>query len=354
MGTLALNLKDAYRGKRVLVTGDTGFKGSWLCLTLAQLGAEVYGYSLPPLKPSLFRSARLSALLRHRDGDIRDARAFDAFARSARPHVIFHLAAQPLVRAAYKRPKETFDINVGGSVNVLETASRLPKLKALVYITSDKCYRDQGLSRGFREDDPLGGRDPYSASKACAEVIFGSYREGLLPPSLGAASARAGNVIGGGDWAEDRIIPDAVRAILSGGALTLRNPSAVRPWQHVMDPIIGYMLLGARLLKDPERYSGSWNFGPSAASARTVARMVRALSAAWGTRLRLDLRPSPEHETRFLRLDPSKARRVLGWRQAWGFERAARETATWYRDAAAGADARALCLAQISARLGLS
>lgn len=350
MGRPAVSgLRRAYAGARVFVTGDTGFKGSWLCLWLRELGAEVWGFALPPERGSLYATARVGRLVRHVDGDLRDAGAVLRAARRARPRYVFHLAAQALVRCSYRDPKETFDVNVGGSVNLLEAVRALPGLRALVYCTSDKCYEDLGLARGYREDDALGGNDPYSASKAAAEVVFASYRKVLLPAALGAASVRAGNVIGGGDWAEDRIVPDLARAYAARRPLVLRRPGDIRPWQHVLDPLHGYLLLGARLAAAPSRYAGSWNFGPEARAARTVRELVGEFGRAWGAAAPVLLKPTREHETRFLRLDPGKARRRLGWSQRWGFRRAVEETARWYKADAAGGDARDLCRSQIAA-----
>lgn len=350
MGRPAVNeLRRAYAGARVFLTGDTGFKGAWLSLWLHRLGAEVWGFSLPPEKGSLYEAARVGRLVRHVDGDLRDPGAVARAARRARPRFVFHLAAQALVRRSYRDPKETFDVNVGGSVNLLEAVRGLKGLRALVYCTSDKCYEDLGLARGYHEGDALGGSDPYSASKAAAEVVFASYRKVLLPASLGAASVRAGNVIGGGDRAEHRIVPDLARAYAARRPLVLRRPGDVRPWQHVLDPLHGYLLLGARLAAAPARHSGPWNFGPEARAARTVRELVGEFGRAWGAAAPVRLKPTREHETRFLRLDPAKARRRLGWSQRWGFQRAVDETARWYKAEAEGGDARSLCLAQIEA-----
>lgn len=331
-----MNILSRFKGRRVFVTGDTGFKGSWLSLWLADLGAEVHGYALPPRsRGDLFCRLGLAGLIRHQDGDIRDLKSLARAVRRAKPEYLFHLAAQPIVRQSYRDPVETFATNVQGSVNVLEAARSCPSLRSLVYVTSDKCYRNKDLARGYREDDELGGGDPYSASKACAELVFEAYRSAFLDklPRLGAASARAGNVIGGGDMADDRIVPDCVRALRGGKTLILRRPRAVRPWQHVLEPTFGYLLLATRLRQDPKRFSGAWNFGPRAAEARPVIDLVNGLSRRWRKPLPVKIVPSPLHEAHLLRLDASKSRR-LGWRPRWDFRETIARTADWY--AAAG------------------
>ena len=260
---------DIYADRRVLVTGHTGFKGSWLALWLHELGANVTGLSLPPnTKPSHFELIGLKELLLHIEGDIRDLkivkRAFDA----ANPQIVFHLAAQPLVRDSCDNPKGTFDTNIGGTVNILEAIRQCPSVKAVVVITSDKCYENKEWVWGYRENDALGGHDPYSASKGATEIVCSAYHRSFFDkngcgPHLGFATARAGNVIGGGDWANDRIIPDCIRALSQGEPISIRNPNATRPWQHVLDPLSGYLLLAKRLLDDPDHFCGAWNFGPA-------------------------------------------------------------------------------------------
>lgn len=339
----------AFKGRRVLVTGDTGFKGSWLCLWLADLGAEVHGYALPPERPQdLFHALGLAKLIRHRDGDVRDAAALAAAAAEARPEFIFHLAAQPLVRRSYREPKETFDVNVGGSVNLLEAARACKDLRALVYVTSDKCYKVQPSHPAYVETDPLGGHDPYSASKAAAEVVFASYNASFFGSGPGAASARAGNVIGGGDWSEDRLVPDVIRALRGGAPLVLRSPQHTRPWQHVLEPLSGYLRLAARLAERPREFSGAWNFGPDERDNRSVLDVARLALSLWGSgEERIVVRPESLVETPVLRLDSAKARRELGWSPRWAFERAVEETVRWYAAAHRGASALELCRAQL-------
>ncbi len=329
-----------FRGRRVLVTGDTGFKGSWLCLWLRELGAEVLGYALPPLSQhDLFCQLGLSGLIRHVNGDIRDANRLRKTVRDFKPEILFHLAAQSLVRLSYEQPALTFETNVIGSVNVLEAARACPTLGALVYVTSDKCYRNFGQRQAHREEDELGGADPYSASKACAELALGAYQESFFKSrsSFGAASARAGNVIGGGDWAKDRIVPDTIRALLLDRPLVLRNPKASRPWQHVLDALFGYLNLAATLSKSPERHAGAWNFGPPASKSRTVLGLVRQLSSCWGKPVRIRVQASDLPESRVLNLDSRKSQR-LGWGARWDFATSTQKTASWYKTVRPGAD----------------
>jgi CDP-glucose 4,6-dehydratase len=278
----------AFAGRRVLVTGHTGFKGAWLSLWLQRLGAEVMGYALPPpTDPSLFELAKLARRLDHVVGDVRDLDALlTAFDRHA-PEVVFHLAAQPLVLRSYREPKETFDTNVGGTVNVLEAVRRTPSVKAVVVVTSDKCYENREWVFGYREDDAMGGHDPYSASKGAAELVTAAYRRSFFAPDastrvVGLASARAGNVIGGGDFADDRILPDALRAVQAGKPLLVRNPGSTRPWQHVLDPLAGYLLLATRLLDDPGRYAEAFNFGPDLSGVSSVRELVTSFYASLG------------------------------------------------------------------------
>lgn len=339
-----------FRGKRVLVTGDTGFKGSWLCLWLNELGAEVAGYALPPkYDDDHFNLLRLNRLIRHTNADVRDYAKLASVMQKFKPEFVFHLAAQALVRVSYDEPKSTFDTNVGGSVNVLEAVRNTPSVRSLVYITSDKCYRNNEWVWGYREHDTLGGRDPYSASKAAAEIVFDAYRQSYFAPRvLGAASVRAGNVIGGGDWSEDRIVPDCLRALRARQPIVLRNPDATRPWQHVLEPLGGYLMLAARLYKEPRQFSGAWNFGPASDAAHTVGELAQRIVQTWGSGKITVRRPrNAPHEASLLHLNCDKARFELGWKAAWNFEKTVDETVRWYRDVMGGADVRALGRDQI-------
>ena len=343
---------EIFRGKRVLVTGDTGFKGSWLCLWLHQLGAQVYGYALPPENDDdHFNLLGLDKLIEHVTGDIRDLAAVKAAFDKFQPEIVFHLAAQPLVRFSYAEPKLTFDTNVAGSVNILEAARQCDSLKALVYVTSDKCYRNNEWIWGYRENDELGGHDPYSASKAAAELVFSSYQDSFFHarPGFGAATVRAGNVIGGGDWAADRIVPDAIRALRNGKEIFLRNPNSTRPWQHVLEPLSGYLLVAARLLDDPKRFSGAWNFGPNAESIRTVKDLAEMIVAAWGSG-RVEIAPqlNAPHEANLLHLNCDKAHQLLRWQPKWEVTRAIGETVAWYRGVYQGQNALEISSKQIS------
>ena len=332
---VAESLRRAYSGRRVLVTGDTGFKGSWLSIALTQLGAEVSGFALPPdHADGHFRSAGVAGIITHTDGDLRDAAAVRGAMESAKPDIVFHLAAQALVRASYEDPKRTFDTNVGGSVNVLEAVRLTPGVRALVYVTSDKCYRNKEWVWGYRENDELGGDDPYSASKAAAELVIASYSHSFFDrrQDFGAASVRAGNVIGGGDWSANRIVPDCIRAVKAGEAIVLRNPDSTRPWQHVLEPVFGYLLLGARLLEQPKRFAGAWNFGPRPEATRTVHELASEVVRRWGSgSVRVEKAKDAPHEAGLLQLNCDKAMAGLGWQAAWPFEEAVAATVAWYR-----------------------
>jgi CDP-glucose 4,6-dehydratase len=332
---------DVYRGRRVFVTGHTGFKGSWLSSWLLSLGAEVTGYALePPTDPSLFDALSLGDSLRHVVADVRDETRLARELGAARPDVVFHLAAQPIVRESYVRPRDTFDVNVMGTVNVLEAARACDSVAAVVVVTSDKCYRNLEEGRPFVEDDAMGGRDPYSASKGCAELVTASYAASFFGAGPRAvASARAGNVIGGGDWAADRIVPDCVRALAAGEAIVVRNPAAVRPWQHVLEPLSGYLCLGAALLDDGRRYEGPWNFGPSPDDGvQSVRWVVERFLEEWGAgswTTPEDTEPQP-HEAAYLSLDSAKSMDGLGWAPVWSAAEAVGRTAAWYRQQSAG------------------
>ena len=344
MGT---TFADCYRGRRVFVTGHTGFKGAWLAEWLGALGAEVTGYALdPPTKPSLFEALDLGSRLRHVVADVRDRDRLAAEVQASQPSVIFHLAAQAIVRRAYAEPHETFETNVMGTVNVLEAARACPSVRAVVIVTSDKCYENHEGDRAFRETDPMGGRDPYSASKGCAELVTAAYRDSFFAGGAAVASVRAGNVIGGGDWAADRIIPDCARSLAAGDPVVVRNPDAVRPWQHVLEPLSGYLWLAALLLRDGRRYEGPWNFGPGDHDAdRPVRWVVERFLEEWGSgswTTPADSGHQP-HEAHGLSVDSAKARDQLWWAPVWDTQTAVRRTASWYREYhRAPATARAL------------
>jgi CDP-glucose 4,6-dehydratase len=338
-------MKSFYGNKRVLITGHMGFKGSWLCEWLLALGAEVHGYSLlPPTRPSLFNQLKLAKRIRsHTVGDVRDLGALVRTMRRVEPDFVFHLAAQPLVRLSYEKPTETFDTNVMGTVNVLEATRRTGHQVSVVCITTDKVYENTEKGRPFREKDPFGGHDPYSASKGACEIAISSYRRSFFntPDSpVWVASARAGNVIGGGDWAKDRIVPDVIRALRRGEPIPVRNKTSTRPWQHVLEPLGGYLTLGA-VLAARERFGevcGGFNFGPNPRANRTVKELVEEM-LKWEAGTWVDKSdPNAVHEAGLLNLDVRKARRILGWKPRWGFEETVRQTVTWYSSVVKGGD----------------
>jgi len=329
-----------YRGKRILVTGHTGFKGSWLCLWLQEMGAQVFGYSLPPpTTPNLFDIIRLGTRMVHRIGDVRDTEAVQAALDEIRPEVIFHLAAQTIVRQSYESPLETLETNVMGTAHVLESIRRSGRPCAIVAVTSDKCYENRGGVSEYIETDCLGGHDPYSASKGAAEIVISAYRHAYFPVEdfrkhgVALASVRAGNVIGGGDWAKDRIVPDIMRALYQGEPVLVRNPSAVRPWQHVLDALSGYLWLAAQMIrKGSEGFAEAWNFGPVDEEVITVRELVEHVLRSWdgGTWQAREDRGAPP-EARHLRLCSHKAVQRLGWRPAYRLEDTVEATAAWYK-----------------------
>lgn len=354
-------LAEAFAGRRVLVTGHSGFKGGWLCLWLEQIGAQVVGISLPPpTEPSFYAATGLDRLIDSRCADIRDADALQQAANGVDAEVVFHLAAQPIVRRSHRFPAETFATNVTGTANVLDLARAMPSLKVVVVVTSDKCYDNRGWSWPYRESDRLGGTDPYSASKACTELVAESYRRLWFaePDGPHLATVRAGNVIGGGDWAEDRLVPDIVRAASNRLPLFIRNPRSIRPWQHVLEPLSGYLLLAARLLSsDGASFSGAWNFGPSGeqtVDVETLARAIMACSSELDLPIRFGTDIDAPHEASILKLDSSKAHAELGWQPRLAIDQTLSLTAEWYAAHLRGkSDLCALSRAQLAAYLEL-
>ena len=342
-----------YARRRVLITGDTGFTGSWMAAWLQQIGATVCGVALPPLSsPNLFQEAEISKFVAHYDCDIRDAGRLKTIFKDCNPDLVFHLAAQPLVRQSYRDALETFATNVMGTANVLDACRGIGNLKGIVAVTTDKVYRNEEWAWGYRETDALGGKDPYSASKAACELVISSYRESFFSksdPVVPLAVARAGNIVGGGDWAEDRIIPDIVRALTTETPLRLRNPNSTRPWQHVLSACHGYLLIGAGLIERPSLVADAWNLGPELADTRTVADVVEAFGAGW-KKPEIIHEPSAVAEARALMIDSQRARQVLLWRPAWSFDETLMRTTRWY-----GAyydrqsSATELCMADIAA-----
>jgi CDP-glucose 4,6-dehydratase len=339
-----------WRGKRVLLTGHSGFKGSWLTLWLNRLGAEVTGIALPPMTaPSLYDDAKIGALCRSHFRDVRDGAGLAELVQAAQPEIVFHLAAQPLVRASYREPRVTIETNVMGTTHVLEALRGRDSARVAVMVTTDKVYRDTQSSEPHCEDDSLGGHDPYSASKAASEIVIESYRRSFLSAQgIAVASARAGNVIGGGDWSAERLIPDAVRAWQAGQALQVRRPQAVRPWQHVLEPLSGYLTL-AQLLWERPALAGAYNFGPDAGEAVGVREVVELARAAYGEgEVQYGDGSEGPHETAWLALQAAKARSVLGVSPTWTLVQAVMRTMIWYRMQRDGADARQLCESDIS------
>lgn len=328
-----------FKDKRVFVTGHTGFKGAWLSLWLKELGAEVLGYALEsPTDPSLFEAVGLQHRINHVVGDIRDEDRLFSVLHEFAPQFVFHLAAQPMVRLAYGEPKLTYETNVMGTVNLFEAVRKTGSVRVVVNVTSDKCYENREWLYGYRETDPMGGYDPYSSSKGCAELVTSAYRrsffnhEGAGANKVSLSSARAGNVIGGGDWGKDRLIPDCVRAVSEGKEVMVRNPKAIRPWQHVLEPLSGYLTLGALMYEDGRSFGGGWNFGPYDGEALSVEDVVGLAIKCWGKGgFSIDASSHP-HEAALLKLDCSKAKALLKWRPVYDIYRAVEETIRWYKD----------------------
>lgn len=344
-----------WRGKKVFLTGHTGFKGSWLTLWLRALGAHVVGFALAPdTTPNLFTLGRVSDGIESIIGDIRERALLTESMKAASPDVVIHMAAQPLVRESYVTPVETYETNVMGTVHVLDAVRQVPGVRSVVIVTTDKCYENREWEWGYRESEAMGGYDPYSSSKGCAELVSSAYRNSFFNPAtyakhgVAVASGRAGNVIGGGDWAADRLIPDIMRAISHGETVNIRNPHAIRPWQHVLEPLSGYLTLAESLYTDGPRFADAWNFGPNDTDAQPVQAIVERLTSQWGegAQWRLDGGEHP-HEATFLKLDCSKARARLGWRPRWDLNHTLDTIVSWYKAAARNEDLRAVTLAQI-------
>lgn len=319
-----------WRGKHVFLTGHTGFKGSWLSLWLQNLGAQVTGFALPPpTKPSLYEVADIASGMTSIIGDIRDTDAIEQAIVSAQPDILIHMAAQPLVRYSYAHPVETYSTNVMGLVNVLEAVRKTPSIKAVVNVTTDKCYENHEKDAGYGEEEAMGGYDPYSSSKGCAELVSSAYRRSYQLP---IATARAGNVIGGGDWAEDRLIPDILRSIEAGQAVNIRNPHAIRPWQHVLEPLSGYLTLAEKLYEDAATFAEAWNFGPNEEDSKPVQWIVEQLTASWGKGAcwQLDVGDHP-HEAHYLKLDCKKAKAKLLWQPRWSLSTALDQIILWHK-----------------------
>ncbi len=345
-----------WKNKRVFVTGHTGFKGSWLCTWLHEMGAIVQGYSLSiPTTPSLFHEIQLVEKIQSELGDVRDHEHLLACMQQFKPDIVFHLAAQPLVRLSYDNPMETYTTNVMGTVSLLEAARHTKGIKAVVNVTSDKCYENREWLWGYREDEAMGGFDPYSSSKGCSELITASYRQSYFNPSryhehgMALASARAGNVIGGGDWAADRLIPNALAAFVNQQPVNIRNPSAIRPWQHVLEPLSGYLMLAEKLYLEGYTFAEGWNFGPNDADARPVSWIIDQLVSQWGmdSHWCIDEQDHP-HEAHYLKLDCSKAKMMLGWQPKWALEETLSRIVAWHKAYLNGADMYAYTVAEIN------
>ena len=339
-----------WQGKRVYLTGHTGFKGSWLSLWLSSMGVIVKGYALnPPTSPSLFDEAKITNKIDSEIGDIRDLNKLTVSMVEFNPDILIHMAAQPLVRLSYKEPLETYETNVMGTVKVLEAARSCPNLKSIVSVTTDKCYENKEWVWGYREDDPMGGHDPYSSSKGCAELVSSAYRRSFMQEkNVGLATVRAGNVIGGGDWANDRLIPDILRAFEKNKPVVIRNPSSTRPWQHVLEPLSGYLVLAQALYEDPTSYAEGWNFGPHDEDAKPVDWILNHMVASWpGASWQLDQDAHP-HEAGYLKLDVSKAKVKLNWQPAWHLEHTLAKIVHWHQAWLNQEDMQALCLQEIN------
>lgn len=352
MEKLGINMIDKkfWQGKRVFITGHTGFKGSWLSLWLSEMGAIVKGYALPPpTNPSLFEEAKVDEVIVSQIGDIRDFETLQTSMEEFNPDVLFHLAAQPLVRQSYKDPLETYDINVIGTAKVLEASRSCSSLKAIISVTTDKCYENKEWIWGYREEEPLGGFDPYSSSKGCAELVTSAYRRSFIHhKGIGLASARAGNVIGGGDWATDRLIPDILRAFEKNQPAVIRNPESIRPWQHVLEPLSGYLVLAQKLYESPQEFAEAWNFGPNDNDSKPVNWIIERMVEKWpGVNWQIDKNSQP-HEASCLKLDISKAKSRLNWQPTWNLDQTLDRIIEWHQSWLIKVNMQQVCLNEIN------
>jgi CDP-glucose 4,6-dehydratase len=338
-----------WKGKRIFLTGHTGFKGGWLSLWLVSLGAEVKGYALnPPTSPSLFNEAEIDLIIDSQIDDIRDQGVLYKSMVTFNPDILIHMAAQPLVRHSYNEPIETYEVNVIGTAKVLEVARSCPNLKAIVNITTDKCYENDGRSEAYKESDPMGGYDPYSSSKGCAELVASSYRRSFLQDkNIGLASVRAGNVIGGGDWADDRLIPDILRSFERNESVIIRNPKATRPWQHVLEPLSGYLILAEKLYKNQNKYAEGWNFGPNERDVKSVDWILDKMVSKWPDSSWKRDKNSGPHEASFLKLDITKAKSKLDWHPVWELSYTLERVVAWHKAWLGKEDIQATCFAEI-------
>jgi len=345
------NLVSFWRGRKVLITGHTGFKGSWLSLWLQRLGADVTGISLdPPTDPSLYQRAEVANGMTSLRQDIRNGKELKKIFQKQQPEVVFHLAAQPLVRHSYKAPVETYETNVMGTLHVLEAIRTIDSVQASVFITTDKCYQNREWHWGYREIDPMGGYDPYSSSKGAAELLIASYRNSYLP---NIASVRAGNVIGGGDWADDRLIPDIIRALQKNKTVEIRSPYAIRPWQHVLEPLAGYMQLAELMTTKPKQYAQAWNFGPNGEDTKPVEWIVKQMAQQWGNHANWEMDKSDQpHEANYLKLDCSKAHAELNWQPKWDLQTALQKIITWHQAEMLKENMREVTISQIESYMG--
>ncbi len=350
------NLKNTFKNKKVLITGHTGFKGSWLTLILNELGAEVFGYSLePPTQPSLYVKGNIENHIKSYIGDIRDFDNLLKTIKLTKPEIIIHMAAQSLVRKSYNEPIETFSTNIMGTVNLLEAIRFEKNIKAFVNVTTDKCYENKEWHWGYRENEPMGGFDPYSNSKACSELVTSSYRNSFFninnynEHGVLISSARAGNVIGGGDWADDRLIPDFFRAIESNSILKIRSPFSIRPWQYVLEPLFGYLLLAQKLIHGETKFAEAWNFGPNDDDAKNTQWIISHLANLWKNDIKIEIDKNPQpHEANYLKLDCSKAKNILEWQPKWNIEVSLKKIVEWYQTYYNGGNINDICVKQIN------